>query len=39
MSNTAAVENEFSSEESQQTNDVNSCISKNLPLGTLDSIL
>ena len=37
MSNTAAVENEFSSEESQQTNDVNSCISKNLPFGTLET--
>ena len=35
----AAVENEFSSEESQQISDVNSSISRNLPLGTLDSIL
>ena len=37
--NTAAVENEFSSDESQQTNEVNSSISRNLPLGTLESIL
>jgi hypothetical protein len=39
MSNIAAVEKEFSSEDSQQTKDVNSCISRNLPLGTLESIL
>ena len=39
MSKTAAVEKVFSSDESQQINDVNSCISKNLPLGTFESIL
>ena len=39
MSKTAAVEKVFSSEESQQTNDVNSSTSKNLPLGTIDNIL
>ncbi len=37
--NTAAVEKVFSCEDSQQTKEVNSCISRNLPLGTLDSIL
>ena len=35
---TAAVEKEFSSEDNQQINDVNSSISKNLPLGTFESI-
>jgi hypothetical protein len=39
MSKTAAVEKVFSSDESQQINEVNSCISKNLPLGTFESIL
>ena len=39
MSKTAAVENEFSSDESQQISEVNSSISRNLPLGTFDSIL
>ena len=39
MSKTAAVEKVFSSDESQQINDVNSWISKNLPLGTFESIL
>ena len=39
MSKTAAVEKVFSSEESQQTKDVNSSTSKNLPLGTFESIL
>ena len=39
ISNTAAVEKVFSCEESQQTSEVNSCISRNLPLGTFDSIL
>ena len=39
MSNTAAVEKVFSSDESQQTREVNSSTSKNLPLGTFDSIL
>ena len=38
MSKTAAVEKEFSSEESQQTSEDNSSSSKNLPLGTFDSI-
>jgi len=36
---TAAVEKVFSSDESQQIKDVNSSTSKNLPLGTLESIL
>jgi hypothetical protein len=39
MSKTAAVEKVFSAEESQQISDVNSCISRNLPLGTFESIL
>ena len=39
MSKTAAVEKVFSCDESQQTSEVNSCISRNLPLGTLESIL
>ena len=33
------VEKEFSSDESQQIREVNSSISKNLPLGTFDNIL
>ena len=39
MSKTAAVEKEFSSDDSQQIKEVNSSISKNLPLGTFESIL
>ena len=39
MSKTAAVENEFSSDDNQQTSEVNSFNSKNLPLGTFDNIL
>ena len=39
ISKTAAVENVFSSEDSQQTREVNSSTSRNLPLGTLDNIL
>ena len=39
ISKTAAVEKVFSSDESQQTKDVNSSTSKNLPLGTMESIL
>ena len=33
------MENVFSSEDSQQINEVNSWISRNLPLGTFESIL
>mgnify|MGYP004284014265 CR=1 FL=1 len=39
MSKTAAVEKVFSSDESQQTKDVNSSTSRNLPLGTFESII
>ena len=35
----AAVEKEFSSDESQHTREDNSSSSKNLPLGTFDNIL
>jgi hypothetical protein len=39
MSNTAAVEKEFSSDDSQQIKEDNSSTSKNRPLGTVESIL
>ena len=39
MSKTAAVENVFSSEDNQQTKEVNSSTSRNRPLGTFDNIL
>ena len=39
MSNTAAVEKEFSAEDNQQTIDVSSSNSRNLALGTFESIL
>ena len=38
MSNTAAVEKEFSSEDNQQTIEESSLISKKRPLGTFESI-